>query len=131
VAADDDGDGDGDGVNDGVRSRGVKTELPPLWSESSPLDEDDEDEDDGFDLAIPSAGSGTAFAAEPAPAPLPDDLSGLLTVSSVEFPLVLVTGVVPVRVELAPVDPDRELPVLVRDDDMEPLSTTASSSATS
>jgi hypothetical protein len=36
-----------------------------------------------------------------------------------------------VRVELAPVDPDRELPVLVRDDDMEPLSTTASSSATS
>jgi hypothetical protein len=129
VAPDDEG--DGDGVNDGVRSRGVKTELPPPWPESSPLDEDDEEADEGFDLAIPSAGSGTAFAAEPAPAPLPVDLSGLPTVSSVEFSLVLVTGVVPVRVELAPADPERELPVLVRDDDMEPLSTTASSSATS
>ena len=135
MAADDDG--DGDGVNDGVRSLGVKTELSPLWPESSPPDEDedddeeDEEDEDGFGLAIPSAGSGTAFAAEPLPAPLPVDLSGLLTVSSVEFPLVLVTGVVPVRVELALVDPERELPVLVRDDDMELLSTTASSSATS
>jgi hypothetical protein len=82
-------------------------------------------------VEIPSAGSGTAFAAVPVPVPEPVDLSGLLTVSSVELALVPVTGFVPVRGELDPADPERELPDLVRDDDMELFSTTPSSSATS
>jgi hypothetical protein len=127
------------GVNDGARSRGVKTDGLFL-AESSPVAEvtgstgvtggEGEGEATGaveasLDLEIPSAGSGTAFAVESAA------FSAVVTVSSVDVPLAPVTGAVPVRVASVPVDPERELPVLVRDDDMELLSTTASSSATS
>jgi len=117
------------GVNDGVRSRGVKTDGLFL-AESSPVTEVTGGEAAGaveasLDLEIPSAGSGTAFAVESAA------FSAVVTVSSVDVPLAPVTGVVPARVAPVLADPERELPVLVRDDDMELLSTTASSSATS
>jgi len=125
------GEADPDGVNDGVRSRGVKTESPPR-PEASRLAGDEEDEEEGDEdededplaLPIPSAGSGTAV-------PAAVSVSAASAVSSVDFPLAPVTGTVPVRVALAPVDPERELPVLVRDDDMELFSMTASVSATS
>jgi hypothetical protein len=120
-----------DGVNDGVRSRGVKTESPPrpeasrLAGDEEDEEEEDEDEDEApLALPIPSAGSGTAV-------PAAVSVSAASAVSSVDFPLAPVTGAVPVRVALAPVDPERELPVLVRDDDMELFSMTASVSATS
>jgi hypothetical protein len=118
--------GDVAGVNDGARSRGVKTDGV-FFAESSPLAEGETAGagEAPLDLAIPSAGSGTAFVVESAA------FSAVLTVSSLDFPLAPVTGVVSVRVTPAPADPERELPVLVRDDDMELLSTTASSSATS
>jgi len=114
------------GVNDGARSRGVKTDGLFL-AESSPVSEGEAAGagEMPLDLAIPSAGSGTAFVVESAA------FSAVVTVSSLDFPLPPLTGVVSVRISPAFADPERELPVLVRDDDMELLSTTASSSATS
>jgi hypothetical protein len=129
------GDAAADGVNDGVRSRGVKREAV-FVPESSPVvaGVDVAGDEASFCLAIPSAGSGGAVMAEPPAfaAPTPASASPSAVFSSVEFPLALVTGFVPVRAALlVPVDPERELPDLVRDDDMELLSTTASVSATS
>jgi hypothetical protein len=137
------GDAAANGVNDGVRSRGVKSE-PDFGPESSPVVAGvvvagaAGDEAPLFlvipsaFLVIPSAGSGGAVTAEPPAFPVPAPASESAVFSSVEFPLALVTGVVPVRAALlVPVDPERELPDLVRDDDMELLSTTASVSATS
>jgi hypothetical protein len=129
------GDAAADGVNDGVRSRGVKREAV-FVPESSPVvaGVDVAGDEASFCLAIPSAGSGGAVMAEPPAfaAPTPASASPSAVFSSVEFPLALVTGFVPVRAALlVPVDPERELPDLVRDDDMELLSTTAAVSATS
>ena len=80
-------------------------------------------------LPIPSAGIGTGLAglaAGLAAAGLAVSLSGSAAASPLaEVPLASARGVACVRDAPAPVDPEREPPDLVRDDDIELLSMTA------
>jgi hypothetical protein len=83
------------------------------------------------DGLIPSAGIGGAESASLTESVAPS----LLASSFAVFPLAPDTGVACVRdaplAPLPPVDPERELPDLVRDDDIELLSTIAPSPSTS
>ena len=75
-------------------------------------------------LLIPSAGIGTGLAG--LAAGLAVSLSGSAAASPLaEVPLASARGVACVRDAPAPVDPEREPPDLVRDDDIELLSMTA------
>lgn len=111
-----------------MRSRGVKTD-PPLGPESPLLGRDGAEPPLG--LVISSAGSGTGVMAVVAGASASPVTASEATVSSADFPLAALTGVAGARFALGPLASERELPVLVRDDDMELLSTTASVSANS
>ena len=85
-------------------------------------------------LPIPSAGIGAGladWAAGLAPSLSGSAAASLLALSLAVVPFASARGVACVRDAPAPLDPERELPDLVRDDDIELLSITAPSPSAS